>query len=109
MARETWYLPAGNTCGGTSDSRAAPFRVYRETDAKQLNTQLSNDVRVPVDSLDKFVLTGFAGQLKMCGGPFTPLLRHYGVLLLHLAIGMGLDDTDEEYMMLPFGDGLANW
>ena len=86
-----------------------PFRVYRETDAKQLNTQLSNDVRVPFDSLDKFVLTGFAGQLKMCGGPFTPLLRHYGVLLFHLAIGMGLDDTDKKNMMLPFGDGLANW
>ena len=55
--------------------------------------QLSNDVRVPLDSLDKFVLAGFAGQLRMCGGPSTQNMCNYGVLLLEIAAGLDMDDT----------------
>ena len=54
--------------------------------------QLSNDVRVPFDSLDKFALAGFFGQLRMCGGPSTQNMRNYSVLLFEIAHGLHMDD-----------------
>jgi hypothetical protein len=69
-----------------------PFQIERPRDFKQLSQQMSDDVRVPLDALDKFVIAGFAGQLGMSGGPCSPTMRYYGDILFYLAKSLGVDD-----------------
>ena len=77
---------------GAASSDHMPFEIMRPRDFKQLSQQMSDDVRVPLDALDKFVIAGFAGQLGMSGGPCSPTMRYYGDILFYLAKSLGVDD-----------------
>jgi hypothetical protein len=81
------YLDAAS-----SNHNHMPFQIERPRDFKQLSQQMSDDVRVPLDALDKFVIAGFAGQLGMSGGPCSPTMRYYGDILFYLAKSLGVDD-----------------
>ena len=94
-----WWVTAGSPQRPTREM-PWPLVVHGIEDSNIFRKrQLSNDVRVPLDSLDKFVLAGFAGQLRMCGGPSTQNMCNYGVLLLEIAAGLDMDDTS---FLIPF-------
>ena len=81
------YLDAAS-----SNHNHMPFQIERPRDFKQLSQQMSDDVRVPLDALDKFVIAGFAGQLGMSGGPCSPTMLYYGDIFFYLAKSLGVDD-----------------
>jgi hypothetical protein len=95
-----WWVTADSHQRPTREEMPWPLVVHGIEDSNIFRKkQLSNDVRVHLDSLDKFVLAGFAGQLRMCGGPSTQNMCNYGVLLLEIAAGLDMDDTS---FLIPF-------
>ena len=83
-----------------------PLLIWRESDSQQLKEKLSNDVRVPFDALDKFVIAGFAGQVGMRGGPCAPQMRVYGDIIFYLAMSMGVVDIPS---LIPSWQQVAGW
>ena len=83
-----------------------PLLIWRESDSQQLKEKLSNDVRVPFDALDKFVIAGFAGQVGMRGGPCAPQMRVYDNIIFYLAMSMGVVDIPS---LIPSWQQVAGW
>ena len=83
-----------------------PLRISQESDSQQLKEKLSNDVCVPFDALDKFVIAGFAGQVGMRGGPCAPQMRVYGDIIFYLAMSMGVVDIPS---LIPSWQQVAGW
>ena len=75
-----------------ADHYHLPFHIRRPPDSEQSIQQMSDDMCVPRDVLDKFVIAGFAGQCSPFFARCSPFMRLYGDLLFYLAMSMGVDD-----------------
>jgi hypothetical protein len=75
-----------------ADHYHMPFHIERPPDSEQSIQKMSDDMCVPRDVLDKFVIAGFAGQLSPFFARCSPFMRFYGDILFYLAMSMGVDD-----------------
>ena len=75
-----------------ADHYHLPFHIRRPPDSEQSIQPMSDDMCVPRDVLDKFVIAGFAGQCSPFFARCSPFMRLYGDLLFYLAMSMGVDD-----------------